>query len=235
MRRFNDFDLALRDQIRVQARHNHDEHEGAAIGACAIGDTYESILPPGGDYSLSFLDKFYTPDTMSTFAVAGQTIATLTMNPTDMMMCPVAVALVGVDGTDPSLPRVGRVYGVDIRGCQQLPFTNTTETVAAALQFVPTQFWDPAQRSGCACPINWGCYSSQGVNNARMTIRIGNPHPAGTTATYTIVVYARAFTCCPGFTDEGSFYTPRQRDKIAMPVPVNPPAPAGRIAAFARG
>lgn len=235
MKRESSLDLILRERATARAqgltsfRHRREaDDRGAGVGACPT--SYEAIQVTADNCDLASLDRYYSMDAQSLFAVVGQAApVALTMNPLDTYFCPVAAAVVVADATDPGLPRFARIYGVDIRGCPQLDFRNATPTVAATTQFIPSQVWDPANRNGCACPVNWGCYSNQGLGSDALTVTVGSDHPAGINLDFTILIWGVGFRCCPPWLDEKDFE--RRPDKPTIPGARTPPQPAGNIRA----
>lgn len=232
MKRESSLDLVLRERATARAQglrhitHRRDSDLGAGVGSCPT--SYESIQVSADQCDLASLDRYYSMDAQSLFAVVGQAApVALTMNPLDTYFCPVAVAVVVTDATDPGLPRNARIFGVDVRGCPQLDFRTATPTVAATTQFIPSQVWDPAARSGCACPVNWGCYSNQGQGSDTLSVTVGSDHPAGINLDFTILVWGVGFRCCPPWLDEANFEQRQKRPPI--PGARTPSQPAGSI------
>lgn len=233
MKRDITFDNYHRDlkSVREQARIRKI---GVGIGACGLGAcSNDGEAPTCDSYDLASLDRDFAVTSMSTRALAGQNTATITMNPLDNFFCPVAISMVVSDSTDPGLARRGWVLDARIRGCLQFDWENATNTVAAATNWIDSSQWDPSQRSGCACPVNMGCFTNQGSRQALLTFTIGNPHPVGINIDVIIYMWGVGYNCCPGFITGG------EREMIKPRTPGQPakapvPAPAGRAPVFAR-
>lgn len=243
MKRHNDLDLSILDRTRTSmrqmgrsAREQSEQHEDVAgIGAaCGIVGTGAMARPTCDNTSLDYLDRYFATTAASARNVAGGANGTVTFDPLDQVFCPVAVAVVAFDANDPSLPRTGFILNVDIRGCKMLDFQNATETAAGATAWIPTQAWDPFARSGCACPVNWGCFTNVGTRSAILTITVANPHTTATS--YIFTVYGVGYTCCPGFVNGGfdAMQLPHRPEIPTAPVPTSAPAPIGRAPLFAR-
>jgi hypothetical protein len=91
----------------------------------------------------------------------------------------------------------------------QYEWQNPTDTVAGAVGFVHSDEIDPRLRSGCACRVNYGCFSNVAGSQAQLQLVIGNPAPAAVTTTGVITLYGQAYSCCPGWTTVRDFNKPR--------------------------
>lgn len=228
-------DVALRDLPAMRGGKRAPYGDRAAIGACMDGTCDAARTAP---YATSLLcndlDRDFQKTVVIVRALAGQAVATATFNPIDQFFCPVAISMIGRDSTDGITPMPGLIIQASIRGCFQYEWQNPTDTVAGAVGWVDSAALDPTNKSGCACRVNYGCFSNTGNGQANLQLIVGNPRPAGaTTTTFTIELWGTAYSCCPGWTNVRDFQRPRDTSGL---VPTGAPQPLGnarqRAAAF---
>lgn len=234
MQRDNSFDLGLRDiaDIRNAARHardrEHAQHDVAGVGAaCGINGANMSTRPSCDSTDLDYLERYFATTVASTRNLAGGATALITFDPLDQYFCPVAIAASVSSTADPTLPRVAWFLDANIRKCTQFDFTNAVETAAGATAWIASSEWDPFARSGCACRINWGCFTNVGTRSAILTVLTANPTASPIDVKLTI--YGVGYTCCPGFVVGGEqvMHIPSGREGGPV-VAQSPPAPIGR-------
>lgn len=221
-------DAAMRDidSVRVHARHR----ELAAVGACMDGSCDAAKSRPVCDsYNINDLDKNYQQIVVVARALAGQQVTTVTFNMLDQYACPLAISGIARDSSDGQTQRPFMLIQARIRGCVQQPY-ETPETVQTATAFIDSAELDPTGRSGCACPVNWGCFTNQATGSANLQVVLGNPAPSAIPITVKLTLWAVTYSCCPGFTTMRDFHKPWE------PEPAQNPQPLGnaRQGAFAR-
>lgn len=215
----------LDNNIRAQARAYHSRKHGK-IGVGGCGPNGCGVDYPAS-YDLNFLGCYYQIVPQAALAVAGQTAFTLTFNPVDMYFAAYAVSAVIRDTTDPSLPRVANFGSVSIDGCR-MEGVNTATLTAASTQFWTSEKWDPTARSGCACPVRWGCFTNSALGRP-LVIQGFNPHPAGISINVIVEVYGKGGSALPDWCENDDPGTWR------MPVPVPTPGGGGRLVSNPRG
>ena len=197
-------DVATRDLDFLRARASRKANAGSIITAAAVGagcgiQPGNGAAMPGAcqSYDLDYLCNNYQTTTVVFRALAGQAVTSVPVNPLDGFFCPVAISAEAWDSVDGATPREFWLMQASIRGCFQYNWQNTTNTVAGAVGFQHSRELDPFARSGCACPINWGCFTNTAMSSAQLTLDIGNPQPVGITVTGKITLFGIAYSCCP--------------------------------------
>lgn len=217
MRRDQNLDHIFRAQARAMKNRRSEAIGVGGCGPAGCGVDYPA------QFDLNFLGCYYQVVPQAALSVAGQSAFTLTFNPVDMYFTAYAVSAVVRDSTDPSLPRVANFGSVSIDGCR-MEGVNTAPLVAGSTQFWSSEKWDPHARSGCACPVRWGTFTSNALGRP-LVIQGFNPHPAGISINVIVEVYGRSSNCAPDWCDQSDPATWR----TPIPTPVPPMrAPAGR-------
>jgi len=129
--------------------------------------------------------------------VTGGGTAELAIAPTigSSWFCPVAIAMIIRDSTDPNLRRMVRVTGVTVAGCPVLPF-NTQAPVAGTVNWIDSDEWDPDARDHCACPTpRWPCFSVAALN-CPLSITLFSPQPAGISVVAHATLFGRRVGNC---------------------------------------
>lgn len=233
-------DAAMRDIDTVRAHgrataRRRDNQDLAAVGACMDGTCDMAKTRPVCDsLDCNDLTRDFQQTVVIARALAGQAVVTVNFNPIDQYFCPVAIAGIGRDAVDGQTPRPFWLIQASIRGCVQYDWQNPADTVAGAVGYIDSSEIDPFARGGCACRVNYGCFTNTFGSAAQLQIVLGNPAPAAITTTIKLTLWGVAYNCCPGFTSAKDFQRPYEP---TGPVPARAPQPMGnaRQGAFARG
>lgn len=229
MKRDNSFDHVVvgndLESVRNLAKLARDARDNDfAIGACSVDGSSCGPVPHScPDYSTEYLTKNYAQSVV-TGIVDGQGTVTVTANPLDSIFCPVAMSAVGRDTVNPDTPRAFRIYQATIRGCFQYDWQNLGDNFAQATAWVDSAELDPFARSGCACPVNFGCFTNIGMSSAQLQFVVGSAQPPGIGTQFKITLFGIPYSCCPAWTNIKDMVDPSKRPQT---IPVGAGQPLG--------
>lgn len=157
---------------------------------CASGDLYD------GSMKIGDLCSFNRAPT-AVHDVAGQTAATIQVEPQNSSwFCPLGVAVKVRNSTDGNVDMAGSVLitSVSVQRCPQLDFDNAAPD-ATTRQYLVAREWDPDARDGCACRVDWDCFSNL-ANSWPLRVVIFNDNPAGILVDVSFDVIGEAINAC---------------------------------------
>lgn len=163
---------------------------GPAGVTCASGEIYD------GSMKIGDLCAFNRAPT-AVHDIAGQTSAIIQVEPQNSSwFCPLGIAVKVRDSNDPNVDRGNSVLVTDVsvQRCPQLDFSDPAPT-AASRQYIVAREWDPDARDGCACRVDWDCFSNL-ANSFPLRIVVWNDNPAGITVDVSTDVIGEAVNAC---------------------------------------
>lgn len=169
---------------------------GPSGGSSDQGLSCGSDLVYDGSMKLGDLCAFNRIPT-AVHAVAGQTSATIQIEPQNSpWVCPKGIATKAVDNSDNNLDRGLSVWitDVSVQRCPQLDFSDPAPT-AATRAYMLVREWDPDARDGCACRVDWDCFSNL-ANTFPLRVTVFNNGPAGSSVNVIIDVVGEAIVTC---------------------------------------
>lgn len=157
---------------------------------CATGEVYDGSMKMGDLCAFNRIPTAFHD-------IAGQTSQTIQVEPQNSpWVCPLGIAVKVRDSNDPNVDRAGSVLitSVSVQRCPQLDFDNP-DPDATTRQYIVAREWDPDARDGCACRVDWDCFSNL-ANSYPLRIVVWNDNPAGITVDVSVDIIGEAVDTC---------------------------------------